>query len=458
VSALDRDPGDAVTREAGPRGSAYAVEHVTCLGCGCACDDIRVVVRDGRIVRAEQACPLGATWFGDGVVPGRASVGGHASALEPALDRAAALLAGAARPLVYVAPALSCEAQRAAVAVADLLAARLDSVTSATVGVATLAAQRRGRAGATLGEVRNRADLVVFWAVDPDVRYPRFTERYAPLPAGLAVPGGRGSRTVVAVDVGAECGYAAADARLAVAAEDEGGAIAAARAALLDGTRAAALLPADAPWLAPAQELARRIAAAKYVAIVYDGEAPDAGSRAEGLIALAQAANGPTRCALVALRAGGNRSGAEAVFTWQTGFPMAVDFAQGAPRYEAGREHAVAALATHDVVLLVGDSAGVPAAVADALAHVPCVAVGPFASEIAPTAEVAVDVGLPGVHEGGTALRLDDVPLPLRAVLPGAAPDAVAVLAALTARLRAQRQGRAAAGGAPNAPADGRGG
>ena len=437
-------------RAAVPGDGARVVDHVTCLGCGCACDDIRVVVRDGRIAVAERACPLGAAWFGDGVVPALAHVGGHVGGhvaeLEAALDRGAALLADAARPLVYVAPALSCEAQRAAVAIADLLAARLDSVTSATVRTATLAAQRRGRAGATLGEVRNRADLVIFWAVDPDARYPRFTERYAPEPAGLAVPDGRAARTVVAVDVGEARAYAAADVRLAVAEGDEGGVIAGARAALLDESRAAALAPADAPWLAPARELVRLIAAARYAVVVYDGEALDAGVRAEGLIALAQAANGPTRGALVALRGGGNRSGAEAVFTWQTGFPMAVDYSQGVPRYEGDGE--TAALAAHDAVLLVGDAAGVPPAVTEALAHVPCVAVGPFASQIAPTPEVAVDVGLPGVHEGGFALRLDDVPLPLRAALPGVAPESVAVLDALAARLRARRErGQAAAAG-----------
>ena len=46
-----------------------------------------------------------------------------------------------------------------------------------------------------------------------------------------------------------------------------------------------------------------------------------------------QALNGPTRAALSSLRAGGNRSGAEAALTWQTGYPMAVDFASGVPRY-----------------------------------------------------------------------------------------------------------------------------
>jgi len=43
---------------------------------------------------------------------------------------------------------------------------------------------------------------------------------------------------------------------------------------------------------------------------------------------------------------------------------------------------------------------------------------------------VAIDTGLAGVHDGGTALRLDDVPLPLRAVVPGP-PAAAAVVKAV---------------------------
>src|SRR5207248_11031420 len=91
------------------------------------------------------------------------------------------------RPLVYLAPDLSCEAQQEAVGIADALGAALDSVTSATAMPSILAAQERGRAGATLGEIRRRADLVVLWNVDPDVRYPRYLSRFAPESAQRAI-------------------------------------------------------------------------------------------------------------------------------------------------------------------------------------------------------------------------------------------------------------------------------
>src|SRR3989454_5712426 len=129
------------------------VEHVTCLGCGCACDDITVVLQHDRIGEARNACALGAAWFGDDTMTPDVRVHGRTAPLEQALDEAARLLRAAQRPLVYLAADLSCEAQREAVALGDRLGAMLDSVSSgAAAGI--LAAQRRGRAAATLGEIR----------------------------------------------------------------------------------------------------------------------------------------------------------------------------------------------------------------------------------------------------------------------------------------------------------------
>src|SRR2546422_9823207 len=53
-------------RRGDPMTSGRTVAHVTCLGCGCACDDIAVVVERDRIASLENACPLGQAWFGDG--------------------------------------------------------------------------------------------------------------------------------------------------------------------------------------------------------------------------------------------------------------------------------------------------------------------------------------------------------------------------------------------------------
>lgn len=344
----------------------------TCLGCGLACDDINVTVRDGRIFEAAHACELGVRWFGQGQVPTLATIRGKGVTVPTALAEATLVLKGAKRPLVYLAPDLSTNAQREACALADVLGARLDTVTPSAL---MLAVQERGRCGATFGELRHRADIVVFWGVDPDHAYPRLRSRYLPDRDGMQF---------VSVDLSAEA------------------------AAL---TRAAVLGHGTTP-------LAERLMKGKYVAIVVDGE--ERPEYVEALLALTEALNGPTRAALIILRGGGNRVGAESVLTWQTGYPKAIDFSRGAPRYAPYETYDA------DVMLVVGSRASVPIE--------PTIAIGPRASE--GSAVVAIDTGIAGIHEGGTAVRTDDIPVPLTPFLSGTAPDSVAIIRELVQMVR----------------------
>lgn len=398
-------------------GSARVEENAVCLGCGCACDDITVVIEGGRIIEARNACPLGLRWFGDGSLPG-AVLGGRSAAIEDVVGEIASVLRAARAPLVYLAPDLTSEAQRAAVAIADQLHAFVDGVTSATASEGILAAQRRGRASATLGEIRNRADVLVFWAVDPALTYPRFQSRYAPHPVGVHVPNGRAGRTVIAVDVGSQRGPDDADVRIQMTADEEALFLASLRGYLAGRTLG------GAPILARVMELATRLTRAKYAVIVTDAESPAPAAatpsmRADSLIALTQSLNASTRGALCTLRAGGNRNGADMVLTWQTGFPMAVDFSRGAPRYSP-EDATLSRLARGavDAVLLVGATTALPDALAGALHGVRTIAIGPRASESAIHASIRIDTGVASIHESGIAFRTDDVPLPLRAVLP----------------------------------------
>ena len=410
------------------------VEDVTCLGCGCACDDIQVTVRGDRIVNASRACPLGAAWFGDGSLPAEAAVDARRETFETALASAAGLVHAAKRPLVYLAPGITNDTAREAVALADAIGAALDSVTSDTAMGAILAAQERGRASATLGEGRHRADVVVWWGVDPAHRYPRYAERYLPA-----------SPTVIAVDVGERVGPPDAERRFLLPAEDEVATLAALRALVAAPAPAAGAVPQDrdpmttAIW-ARARALAAALIAARYVLVVADAEPePDTVARPadhvrmSALIAMVQALNGPTRAALSLLRGGGNRSGIDAVVTSQTGYPAAVDFSRGVPRYRPfdGRAMQLASRNEVDAAIVVGYLDAVPAEVAAFVRTVPAVVIGPDASAMTLGQRcVAIDTGLGGVHDSGTVLRLDDVPLPARAVVSGP-PAAAGVVKAL---------------------------
>ena len=70
----------------------------------------------------------------------------------------------------------------------------------------------------------------------------------------------------------------------------------------------------------------------------------------------------------------------------------------------------------------------------DGLAGVTTVVVGPRATESALAATAAVDTGVVGIHEPGTALRMDDVALPMFAAITGP-PATVDIVTALAGRL-----------------------
>ena len=414
------------------------LEPVTCLGCGCVCDDVSVQVSDGRIVNVTPDCPAARAWFGDGSVPEKVLRGGAAAKLEEAVADAASLLAGSAgRVLVYLAPDLSTQAQRTAVALADLLRAGVDSATSEPAAAGLLSAQRRGRATATLGEIRKRADVLLFWGIDPSARYPRYLSRYALEPEGTHVTGGRRGRKVISVHIGAARSLAGAEVEVTLDPADEITALSVMRATVL-GNRLGELPPGLESAARAAEELLR----ARYAVLVHEAEPSALGQdafRAEGLIALVQALNGPTRAALSSLRAGGNRSGAESVLTWQTGYPLAVDFSAGFPRYvPAARGLASVGNGAATAALIAGNAAVLGAETSAALGRVPTVVIGPRASEAPFARHVTIDTGVAGIHEAGTAYRMDEVPLPLRPPLAGRRSAAVtlgALLAAVQARL-----------------------
>ena len=109
---------------------SQTITSVTCLGCGCACDDIDVVLDAGRITATHRACELGVAWFEQAQLSGPSRIDGRPASEDDALSALAALLKSAATPLIYLAPELSCDAQREAVALADVLGAAIDSVSS----------------------------------------------------------------------------------------------------------------------------------------------------------------------------------------------------------------------------------------------------------------------------------------------------------------------------------------
>jgi formylmethanofuran dehydrogenase subunit B len=109
------------------------VPHAVCTFCGCTCDDIELHTEGARIVKAKHACSLGESWFTYHTAEARypeALIDGKPATLEAAVEAAADFLVRANYPLIYGLSNMTCEAQRAAVALAEDLGGAIDSHSS----------------------------------------------------------------------------------------------------------------------------------------------------------------------------------------------------------------------------------------------------------------------------------------------------------------------------------------
>ncbi|HUX76016.1 MAG TPA: formylmethanofuran dehydrogenase subunit B [Anaerolineae bacterium] len=418
-----------------PRMSAIRViENVVCSFCGCLCDDIVVEVDDGRITRVRKVCANGRGLFTHyDPAPRRPTVDGREVAWEEAVAEAAQILDRADSPLIYGLSSTATEAQRKAVALADKLGAMIDTTSSVCHGPTSLAMQAVGEPTCTLGEVRNRADLLLFWGCNPAVSHIRHFARYSVTPKGTLTPKGRRDRTVVVVDVRPTASTRAADLFLQVQPGADFEVLATLRA-LLQGAEIEAETVGGVPT-AQLQDLVERMRTCRFgVAFMGMGLTQSRGRdlNVSELFTLVAELNQYARFCVIPMRGHGNVAGADQVLTWQSGYPFAVSFARGYPRYGPGEFSTVDVLARGEAdaaLILASDPvAHFPSAAARQLEHIPTIVLDPMPTLTAQVARVVFPTACYGVDAAGTAYRMDGVPIRLRPVLPPARPTDVDVL------------------------------
>jgi len=401
---------------------------VACTVCGCVCDDLTVTVKGGRVVAAENACVLAEPWF-------RAqAAGAAASPLEEAAGRAADLLRAAKYPLIYGLSRSTTDGQRAAVALADRLGATIDTTASTGHAPSILALQQVGESTCTLGEVKQRADLVIFWGCDPLTTHPRHIERYCPPRPG---------RTFVVVDE----------------METETAKVADLIVKVEPGRHWEALWELRMSLVPPSpggrgegefqlKKLAGMMLAARF-GVVFFGvrltQQPHAHRVIEALLQLVtdlndhQDANTRRRFYARRMRRYGDVAGADSVLAWQTGYPFGVNFSAGYPRYNPGEFTGPDLLAREeaDACVLVGSDTArdLPPAALAHLKNIPVILLDPPGAETDISAAVRFMTAVYGIHKPGTAYRLDEVPIPLRVLLPTELPSDADVLNAILSKL-----------------------
>ena len=289
-----------------------------------------------------------------------------------------------------------------------------------------MAVQSVGESTCTLGEAKNRCDLVVFWGCDPVNSHPRHGERYSVDPTGLFLPRGREDRYVIVIDSRRTDSAEIADWFIQPKEGSDFEVICALRFLLKVGD-----LPKDQIGL-PNDELrllAERLRSCRS-GIFYFGlglaQSKTGHATVESLLRLVKDLNSYTRFYALRMRIPGDVTGADNVLCWQTGYPFAVNLARGYPRYNPGEYTANEMLERKEVdsCLFVGSEgiAQLSPTATRYLERIPTIMLDYPGDARAVTPAVQFTTAVYGVHTSGTAYRMDEVPIPLRAILPSRYP------------------------------------
>jgi formylmethanofuran dehydrogenase subunit B len=425
------------------------VENATCTFCGCVCDDMHLTVEGNRITQAKNACVLGRAWFfehgGDEDRP-EALIGGVPATAAQGIEEAARILAAARYPVVYGLSDTTVEAQRVAVEIADLTGACLDTTTSVCHGPSGIAFQAVGEATCTLGEIKNRADMVIFWGGNPAESHPRHFTKYSVTPKGMFIRGGRKDRYVVLVDVRRTPSARAANLFLQVKPRKDFELLWALRA-LVKGVVVDPSIEAETGVpLATLQALVERMKQSKFGVLLFGmGLSMTRGKHynSAAILALARDLNRYTRFVAKPMRGHGNVTGADNVVAWSTGYPFGVSFGRGYPRFNPGEYTTVDLLSRQeaDAALIVSadPAANFPQPAIEHLKRIPTIVLDPKLSETAKIARVAITTAVYGINVAGTVYRMDDVPIRLRPAFPSRYLSDEEVLQGIARRIREVR-------------------
>lgn len=392
-----------------------------CTHCGCVCDDLTATLEHGRVTAIENACGLSEEWFLEqsATPPLRFEIEGASVTHEETVRRSAAILGSATAPLIYGLAHSSTPGQRVAVELADRIGAIIDTSASTCHAPSILALQRVGESTCSLGEVRNRSDLVIFWGSNPVESHPRHLERYSGDIAGLFVPQGRRDRTIVVVDVEETETARQADLFLKVEPGSDFDVLWALRAlARGDDLHHASI--GGVP-VADLKALADRMTSCRFGAAFFGlGLARGAlgHQNVESLLQLVTDLNDHTRFIARRMRNYGDVAGADSVLCWQTGYPFSVSLTRNYPRYNPGEFSAFRLLEREEVdaALIVGADGlnKLPQRAVQTLKQIPTVFIANAAATCPFIPTVRMTSGTYGIHDYGTAYRMDETPLPLR--------------------------------------------
>ncbi len=448
------------------------VRAVACPICGCLCDDLEVTVESNTITKVKNACAISEAKFlnaqkerlegpllrkNGNLVP---------ATWEEALQESAEILANACYPLLYGWSSTSCEAVSKGIELAEEIGGVIDNTATVCHGPSILSVQDMGIASCTLGQLRHRADLIIYWACDPWSAHPRHIERYTTFTEGrfrkstwqsylkntrakqlrrrvrrtidsasrrattdqpptsnfpnkLAQ---EGPRKLMVVDVRRTRTADAADYFLQVQPNTDYDIIQAIRVLIKDeqpDVEEVAGIPVET-----LEAVADLMVNCSFGILFFGvGLTMSAGKlrNIDAALQLVRDLNTRTKFMIMPMRGHYNVTGADVVSTWQTGYPYAVDFSEGYPQYNPGETSAVDILTRgeSDAALVIASDpvSNFPSKAVHHLVNNPLIVIDPLETPTSIMADVVLPSTFVGIENEGNAYRMDHVPIPLRKIV-----------------------------------------
>ncbi len=281
-----------------------------------------------------------------------------------------------------------------------------------------------GKVSCTLGEVKNRADLIIYWGGNPAECHPRHFTKYTLTQKGKFVPNGRKGRTMVLVDIRETPSAKAADIFLQIRPNKDFEVLTTLRA-LVKGLPVNPKIVAETGLtVEQLQDLADRMKRARFGVLFFGmGLSMTRGKHmnSAAILTLAAELNAYTKFVTMPMRGHGNVTGSDMVMRWTTSYPFGVNLSRGYPRFNPGEYSTVDVLirGDNDAALILGADPGatMPQPAIDHLARIPTIVLDPKVTHTSRLARVHITTAATGISAPGTVYRMDEVPLPLRPAL-----------------------------------------
>jgi formylmethanofuran dehydrogenase subunit B len=281
-----------------------------------------------------------------------------------------------------------------------------------------------GKVTCTLGEVKNRADFIMYWGGNPAECHPRHFTKYTLTQKGKFVPQGRKGRFMVLVDIRETPSARAADLFLQIQ-PGKDFEVVTTLLALLKGR------PVDRERVAETgmtveqlQDLVDRMKRARFGVLFFGmGLSMTRGKHmnSASVLTLVTELNAFTKFVAMPMRGHGNVTGADMVIRWTTGYPFGVNLSRGYPRFNPGEFSTVDLLVRgdNDAALILGADPGatMPQPAIEHLKRIPTIVLDPKVTHTSRLARVHITTAATGISAPGTVYRMDEVPLPLRPAL-----------------------------------------